>query len=243
MNPGDFVDFHAHLLPGVDDGSKDAATSAAMLAEMGKQGVRKVAATPHFYPAQDALPRFLQRRQRAVEQLRPLYRPGEHPAVYLGAEVAYYPGLARAADLRPLCLAGTRVLLLEMPVARWPGETLEELLRLRDDHGLQLVIAHIERPLPYQRRSTLPRLLEEGVLFQLSADYALAPRTAKKAARLVQKGMVQALGTDCHNLTTRPPRLGAALQALKELCPRRALADIAEQGRLLLPEETIPALG
>ena len=43
------IDFHSHVLPGIDDGSDSVATSLAMLAEMKAQGIEAVFATPHFY--------------------------------------------------------------------------------------------------------------------------------------------------------------------------------------------------
>ena len=42
------IDFHSHILPGIDDGSKDAATSLLMLNALKKQGADTVCATSHF---------------------------------------------------------------------------------------------------------------------------------------------------------------------------------------------------
>ena len=43
------IDFHAHILPKMDDGSKSAEESIAMLKIQAEQGIRCVVATPHFY--------------------------------------------------------------------------------------------------------------------------------------------------------------------------------------------------
>ena len=42
------IDFHSHLLPAIDDGSKDIAMSLEILQETRRQKVRKIVATPHF---------------------------------------------------------------------------------------------------------------------------------------------------------------------------------------------------
>ena len=42
------VDFHSHVLPGIDDGSKDPEMSLQMLCMLAKQGITHVVATPHF---------------------------------------------------------------------------------------------------------------------------------------------------------------------------------------------------
>ena len=43
------TDLHMHVLPGMDDGSKDVRTSIAMLKRSASYGVDTVAATSHFY--------------------------------------------------------------------------------------------------------------------------------------------------------------------------------------------------
>ena len=44
-----FVDFHSHILPGVDDGAKSVDESIDMLLLEKEQGIDVVVATPHFY--------------------------------------------------------------------------------------------------------------------------------------------------------------------------------------------------
>ena len=43
-------DFHAHILPGADHGSRSPEDTEAQLTTLGECGVAHVAATPHFYP-------------------------------------------------------------------------------------------------------------------------------------------------------------------------------------------------
>ena len=59
------TDLHTHILPGMDDGAKDAAAAAAMLRMEAEQGVTGVALTPHFYRADETPERFLARRGAA----------------------------------------------------------------------------------------------------------------------------------------------------------------------------------
>ncbi|MGL4344875.1 MAG: CpsB/CapC family capsule biosynthesis tyrosine phosphatase, partial [Cellulosilyticaceae bacterium] len=44
------IDFHTHVLPGIDDGSKTKEQSLVMLQHLRKQGCSQLVATPHFYP-------------------------------------------------------------------------------------------------------------------------------------------------------------------------------------------------
>ena len=64
------TDFHSHVLPGIDDGSKSLKESIAMLRMEAEQGIRRVVATPHFYARHDQPERFLARRARSEELLR-----------------------------------------------------------------------------------------------------------------------------------------------------------------------------
>ena len=47
-----FVDLHAHVLPALDDGSPDLATSLGMLKSLAAVGYERITATPHQKAAQ-----------------------------------------------------------------------------------------------------------------------------------------------------------------------------------------------
>lgn len=68
-----FVDIHCHLLPGIDDGAADLATSLAMARMAAADGMRTIIATPHQFVATDAhglqsrRPRMRRAYDRVVE--------------------------------------------------------------------------------------------------------------------------------------------------------------------------------
>ena len=64
------IDFHAHILPGIDDGSRDTEMSQAMLEAEMSQGVNTVVLTPHFYAHRRSIGHFLEKRQHALEKLQ-----------------------------------------------------------------------------------------------------------------------------------------------------------------------------
>ena len=64
------IDFHSHILPCVDDGSKDVAMSLQMLRQQWQQGVGHVVLTPHFYPEHDSPEHFLSARAEAFRSLQ-----------------------------------------------------------------------------------------------------------------------------------------------------------------------------
>lgn len=209
------VDLHSHILPGVDDGSRDLEMTRQLLTALSRQGVRTVAATPHFYAAKDTPEAFLQRRQTALEQVSALR--GDYPQIIPGAEVAYFDGMAHSGMLEHLQLGASGLLLVEMPFCPWTQRMIREVCDLTLQTGLTPVLAHVNR---YRGQNQLPRymdqLLENGILFQCNAEAFLSLFTRGWALKLLDKGCIHFLGSDAHNLTARPPRLEQAAQVITQ---------------------------
>ncbi|MEF2562838.1 MAG: CpsB/CapC family capsule biosynthesis tyrosine phosphatase, partial [Negativibacillus sp.] len=95
------IDFHAHILPKMDDGSKSAEESIAMLKIQAEQGIRCVVATPHFYAEHETPQDFLHRREHSYQSLQQeIERQGlqeQLPQIRLGAEVRYFEGISRSS--------------------------------------------------------------------------------------------------------------------------------------------------
>ena len=202
------IDFHSHILPAMDDGSKNEQESIAMLTELKNQGVTRVIATPHFYANGESVSAFLSRRQKSIEKLS---LNSDLPQVVLGAEVRYYEGISRLADLTKLCISGTDLLLLEMPSAKWTDFVIKELISLASNGNITLVLAHIERYIFMQPKSVFVDLLNSGVLMQINASFINGFFTRRKALKLLGSDMVHFVGTDCHNTTDRAPEMKSAV--------------------------------
>lgn len=227
------IDFHSHILPGMDDGSKSTDESRAMLQMLAAQGAELVAATPHFYADRESPERFLQRRAAAAQALRQVWTP-ELPPFRLGAEVHYYKGISHLASIRALCLENSTALLLEMPVCRWTDYMMQEVQYLAGAGEITVVIAHMERYRSLQRRDTVARLLENNVRIQCNAGYFVNRWTRGTALRQLARGEVHLLGSDCHNTGARAPQLGAACEWIQKKAGREALVRMAQCARQLL---------
>lgn len=217
-------DCHTHLLPGVDDGSRNVDESKQLLAMLQEQGITTVIATPHFYANEQSIQQFLDRRAAACETLKAALTDMSPPTILLGAEVRYYHGIARLDGLDRLCVENTRVLLLEMPMTRWSGSMVRELLEIANTKNVTLVLAHIERYVRLQPREVWEQLLHNGVLMQVNASYFNERRTRRKALRQLNEGTIHLLGSDCHGVRSRPPALGQAIEII-----RKRLGDFAIQ--------------
>ena len=208
-------DLHSHVLPGMDDGSGSLEESLAMLRETAAQGIRIMAATPHFDPRSDTPEAFLARRNRAVEALTEKLEPGI-PRLLLGAEVRYFRGISESDALPLLTLEGGKALLLELPAAPWPEELWKELAQFRQRTGIVPIIAHIDRYIgPFRTRGIPERLGELDLLIQANSGFFLKKSTASLALRLLREDKIHLLGSDCHGMQYRRPDLGAALEKIQ----------------------------
>lgn len=226
------IDLHSHILPQMDDGSKDVQTSVQMLRRLAEQGVNTVCATPHFYARQESIDQFVYRRMNAFSQLNDAHinaNDFQWPAIQLGAEIAYFPGVAECTGVEQLCLTGTRTLLIELSYTQWTPQQMEDVASLSLDHGYQVILAHPERYVHIKTFQTdMERLLSLPIALQIDADSLVSWRKRKLALQLLERAVFPLLGSDCHNLTTRPPKLERARLLVAHKLGKGKLAELDE---------------
>lgn len=230
------TDLHTHILPGVDDGSASVEESLAMLRMLADQGVTRVIATPHFYPNYDDPERFLTRRARAYSTLLQAMEaePGL-PDITLGAEVLFFRGMSESDLLPQLTFEKKRCILIEMPPPPWTDAMYRELEAIRTRQGLTPIIAHVDRYISPLRTHGIPqRLAQLPVLVQANAGFFCKPATASLALKLLKADQIHLLGSDCHNLTTRPPELGKATARIAAKLGQEALDRVRNYEHMIL---------
>ena len=227
------IDFHSHILPGIDDGSPDVETSLRMVKALSEQGVDTICATSHFYADQRTPDRFVYRRQQAWDKLR-VALPDESPQIRLGAEVLYFPGISGIEALPQLLLEGTDLLLLEMPFTQWSEYMIQEVNDLARNGRCTILMAHIERYFGRYSRKVWDSFLDNGILMQSNADYFLTRWGKHKAIKLLAQGRLHLLGTDTHNMNSRAPHMDQALAFISKELGEECLAQIDALGREIL---------
>lgn len=230
------IDFHSHVLPGMDDGSRSVEESVAMLQMETRQGIRTVVATPHFYADQDDPDRFLRKREAAAAELTDALRTVvDAPQVKLGAEVYYFSGMSSTDALKSLTIDTKGCILIEMPQSPWTDRMYRELIQIREHLDLIPVIAHVDRYIGRFRTYGIPEKLEQlPVYVQANSSFFLNKRTSAMALRMLRKNQIHLLGSDCHNLDTRRPHLGEAVGIIKQHLGTDVLEEIAAYQDLLL---------
>lgn len=222
------TDFHTHILPGIDDGSQTPEESLALLRMQAEQGVGRVVLTPHFYPRYESPDSFLEKRERALAQLKAAIAGSSPvPELVAGAEVYFFRGMSESDVLSELTVGSSNCILIEMPPAPWPEEVLRELAQIREKRGLTPVIAHLDRYIAPLRNYGLPkRLAQMPVLVQVNGSFFLDRRTEAMALRMLKRDQIQLLGSDCHNTADRKPNLGQTVQRVRQKLGDAALRSV-----------------
>ena len=230
------IDFHSHILPMVDDGAGSVEESLAMLRLSYEHGVEVMVSTSHFYADEDEPDSFLARRNSAFRLLKGAMKEDcLYPLVVLGAEVLYFPGISQAEGIRRLAIGCGGCILIEPPMARWTDTMLDEIAALGENFQVRPVVAHVDRYMELLRDNRLlHRVLERNLLVQVNTSYFLNPKTTRRAMRNLKEGKLHLIGTDCHNLTSRPPDLRAVLQKVREYKLEDAFRQLSRNAEELL---------
>ena len=189
------VDYHAHVLPGCDHGSKNLETSLAQMEMASEAGVKVICATPHFYPQRENVDAFISRREECYNLLAKNLKP-EMPKVLKSAEVLMCEGIEHLENIEVLCLENTNELLFEMPFyAEWPEELVESVLNLQGiRNDITFIMAHADR---YSIKQ-VETFIREGIKLQLNIDNLSHSIKNKHLKTWIAQGLVVRIGSDIH---------------------------------------------
>lgn len=229
MNMEGFYDIHTHILPEVDDGAASMSMTRKMLKEAYHQGIRHIIATPHYIKGHkkvsaELLYQRLQEVQKEADKISPEIR------LYLGNEL-YYSGsvLEDVLNGQALSLADSDYVLIEFDVTAEYKEIYQGL-RKAVEMGYRPILAHMERyECLYKKYDLIKELLSLGVYLQMNAGSVIGGMFDSRAAycrRLIQDGYIHLLGSDCHNMEHRPPKMKDAVDILRK---KKISEDVLER--------------
>ncbi|CDF57716.1 tyrosine-protein phosphatase [Thermobrachium celere] len=213
------IDIHSHILPGIDDGSKDLETTLKMIEIYKSQGVDTVISTPHFYPS------YFENTKEVVNKT--LYEINEKLKA-MNIDFTIYPGSEVFATQDTLkyvkegyiqTLNNSRYILMEFDYKHFPEYGLDLIYEL---HllGYRVVVAHPERYYYVIKDITfLNELIEEGCLIQIntSSITGLFGREVKKTAlKIIENGSFNFIATDAHTTNGRGPYFEEAFKLINK---------------------------
>lgn len=230
------VETHCHIAPSLDDGARDVEQSLAMIAKLQEQGAKKIILTPHYYSDTISLDDFLSFRDKSVnELLRRL--PAGSPTIIPAAEVYISDYLFNNKNIDELKIGKSNYVLIEHSFSSSFSEaTYDRLMNLFCDFGAKPILAHIER---YGALMTDTEKLEDyidmGCLTQVNiSSFADSPRGVKKKLfKLLNTGHIHLIGSDCHNMTSRPPEYEDGIKEIIKKSGQDAVDTLIHNANLL----------
>lgn len=217
------IDVHCHLLPDIDDGPRTLDAAIALARRAVAAGIVKAIVTPHILPGRydntlgairDAAARF--RTELALRDIA--LEIGYAAEVRIGTEVI---ALAETETLPLLGHSdGYGLVLLEFPDSHiLPGS--DKLAAWLLERRIRPVIAHPERNKEVMRDvDAIAPFVQLGCWLQLTAGSVsgvFGPRCRERSSQLLERGWVQVLASDAHDMPARQPELEPGRAAAAEI--------------------------
>ena len=198
------LDFHSHILPGLDDGATDLENSVALASAMSSWGFERITCTPHITNKFRNTPATIRPAFEALQEA--LYVRGIDVELKLSAEYRLVPETwPEVLEKNWLMPIEDRFVLMELPI--FNPEDIKDIKPLEEfkkviSLGLTPLLPHPERYF-YLSERELMSFLEAGVKIQSnygSLAGLYGDQAQQNAQSLVDKGLVSYYGTDMHNL-------------------------------------------
>lgn len=214
-----FIDLHCHILPGVDDGSKDLKETMEMLQIAHSEGICCMIATSHFHPHRGhRSPKTMKSKvaivRKLAEKIDPKFR------IYLGSEIYFTQEIPEQLQRgEVLTINGTRYVLVEFS----PSDSYEHIYKSVQQlqmYGYEVIVAHVERYDEVRAEvAYAEELVDTGALLQINTGSIVGKygKDAKKYVyKLMDQDLVFGVGTDAHNTSSRSPKMRKAAELVEK---------------------------
>jgi tyrosine-protein phosphatase YwqE len=195
------LDFHSHLIPTIDDGSKSLEESLDIISFFKNKGVKKMITTPHismdYFPntRDDILKRFDEFRRAVADA-------GMDMELGLGAEYMIDDGFKKIVDEKKFLTFGNNYLLVELGTFSEHPDFSARLFDLQCN-GYQVILAHPERYSFWHRNKDIYfDLKEREIFFQLnllSLTNIYSSEVNAMARWLIDNKLIDFVGSDVHH--------------------------------------------
>lgn len=199
------LDFHSHLIPGVDDGAANVDESREGLKAMVADGITGIITTPHIGASlieRGMVDQYLEKIATAWDTLQNLVTT-EFPKLKIARGFEVMLDVPRPKLENPLFrLAGTSFVLIEFPFMNIPPNSTHALRELRDA-GYMPILAHPERYVNIEEQLGLvEHWRDAGAFMQINAGSIIGSygsRAKKVAWSILQAGHADYMCSDYHS--------------------------------------------
>ena len=223
------IDFHSHIIPGIDDGAKSVEDTFNLIKEAQEAGFDEIISTSHY----------MERYYEADEEERNIWISSIQKALkqqdiniklHLGSEIYLSDNIINLIkEHKASTIAGTNYVLFEMPLNAKPLNLYDMVYEMQE-HKLRPILAHPER---YSFVKTDPDLIydliEAGVLMQ--ANYAsvlggYGTRSEIIVRKLLECDMIHFLGSDVHKVDSIYPQVQEAIAEIRKIVGEEKLHEL-----------------
>jgi protein-tyrosine phosphatase len=222
------VDMHSHLLPGIDDGAANLEESIQLILHLQEMGYKKFITTPHiFWDMYKNTPEII------ADKLAILREEVKRREIDVQIEAAaeYYcdEHFEKQIEEKRLLTFGKRnFVLFEISFAAENVNLGRAIFNMRLA-GYQPILAHPERyEFWHGNFSNYESMLDKDVMLQLNVNSLTGqygPACQRISERLIERGMVSFVGTDCHHM--------GHVQLTHQARQLRSLKRLIDSGKLL----------
>ena len=223
------IDFHTHIIPNIDDGSRNIEETFNLIQEAKEVGFEGIVLTSHYienYYETDVPERDIW--VKAISDN--LKNKGIETNLYLGNEIYMSENMMNLLiDGKASTINNSCYVLFEMPLNAEPMNLYDVIYSLQENK-LVPVLAHPERYSFIQKEPELVYdLIEKGVLMQ--ANYgSILGKYGEKAEIIVRKffenNMIHFLGSDVHRQNSIYKRIPRALEEIKDIVGEEKLEEL-----------------
>lgn len=221
------IDFHSHILPNIDDGSKSIEETFNLIKEAQDAGFDGIISTSHYieeyYEVNEA------ERGTWLKAISDNL-PDKSIKLYLASEIYMTNNVIELLESRyASTINGTSYVLFEMPMNNEPMNLYDFVFTLQQNK-LVPILAHPERySFVQQNPNMIYDLIQKGVLMQSNYGSIVGQYGTKAqmiARKLFENNMVHFLGTDVHREKTIYPKIPEILLQIEEIIGKKKLEEL-----------------
>lgn len=231
------IDFHSHILPGIDDGSKTLEQSIEIIEEAKNAGFKKIISTSHYM--ENYYQCETETRNKLLNKLKENVQDVE---LYLGSEIYISYNIIELIESgEASTINDSKYVLFEFPLTNTKPMNDKEVIYRLIENGYIPIIAHPER-YPYIQANPdyLEELSDMGALFQANYGSIIGmygTKAKKTLKRILKRGLISFFGSDVHRpeqVYNKMPQIMKKLhkilseeeiEKLTEINPQKVLDD------------------
>mgnify|MGYP004563567543 FL=1 len=219
-----YIDFNSQILACPDD--KNFVEKAESILKILQAAKIKTVVSTTAFKSSDNLDEYLEKRQKAYDILSEKFKDKNYPKILLGSEVIFDENTINIPDIKSLCIADTKYIMMALPMNGYSEDVFTGIQRLIISKNVYPVVARIEKYTETYTIEQIKKLASLGILMQISCQSIVNRTTRRMALDLLNKGIAQIIGSDDNII--RPAEKRTAGEVVLDVLNKDITADIMD---------------